>query len=108
MHARRIAVPHIPVQVRDWLTCLDVDELPVDDDGHAGVVLAQVRPDVPSTQYGPVSSSRLRMQVGLDEKISHSSVLLAVMPVQLEWWGLFKATSVPRLWSLPGAPPLRD
>lgn len=71
---RRIAVPHVPVQVRDWLTCLDVDELPVNDDGHAGLVLAQVRPDAPFTQYGPVSPSGLRMQVGLDEKISHSGV----------------------------------
>ena len=34
--------------------------------------------------------------------------ILAVMPVQLEWWEVFKAASVSRLWSLPGAPPLRD
>lgn len=42
---RGVAVPDVPKETHNRLACLHVDELTVQDNGHAGLVLAKVGPN---------------------------------------------------------------
>ena len=45
VHTGGVAVPHIPVQILDWLAGVDVDELAVEDEWDSGLAIAHVGSD---------------------------------------------------------------